>query len=317
MPAVVSLSPLPLMQFNQGGAPVAGGLLFTYASGTTTKTATYTDSTGATPNTNPIILDSNGQCALWLVTGTLYTLVLSPPGDTDPPTNPYWTENGVGVGVFGNISATGNITAAGTVTGTNIVATSNLSSPLIQAGPLANLNSGSGKVVIESSISGVTPALIAMNTAATNDAVTMVARNDRTDGISIAFQFGAAFVGTITQNGSTTSYNVTSDGDLKNKTGDIEYSVAAAVIEGLSPLWYAWKATPDQTPEPGFFAQEVHAVCPWAARESRGDPLHPHFIPWQLDAIRLFPFMVAHAKGLAAEVRQLKDRVAALEARSP
>jgi len=87
----VSLAILPKQQFNQGGIPLNGGKLFTYAAGTTNKLATYTDSTGATPNTNPIILDSNGQCNLWLTTGTAYKLTLSPANDTDPPTNPFWT----------------------------------------------------------------------------------------------------------------------------------------------------------------------------------------------------------------------------------
>lgn len=108
---------LPKMQFNQGGIPLAGGKLFTYISNTATKLATYTDYTGSTPNTNPIILDTNGQCQLWLAAGRTYTLVLSPSTDTDPPTNAYWTVNGV-VGVD-NIA--GDL-ALYTATGTNAIA---------------------------------------------------------------------------------------------------------------------------------------------------------------------------------------------------
>lgn len=93
--AAVSLSPVFKWQFNQGGIPLAGGLLFTYQSGTTIKQATYTTSAGNVANTNPIVLDANGQCDLWLVNGQNYTLVLAPSTDTDPPTNSYWTENGV------------------------------------------------------------------------------------------------------------------------------------------------------------------------------------------------------------------------------
>lgn len=91
----VSLSPLARMQFNQGGIPLAGGKLFTYAAGTTTKLATYTDSFGATPNTNPIILDANGQCDIWLTDTVAYKFVLSPSTDTDPPTNAYWTKDNI------------------------------------------------------------------------------------------------------------------------------------------------------------------------------------------------------------------------------
>lgn len=58
---------LPLYQFfDANGDPLVGGKLYSYAAGTTTPLATYTDSTGTIPNTNPIILDANGQCQMWL-----------------------------------------------------------------------------------------------------------------------------------------------------------------------------------------------------------------------------------------------------------
>lgn len=110
--AATGISPLPKFQFSQNGIPVAGGLVFTYESGTTIKQATYTNSQGATPNTNPIVLDANGQCDMWLIQGLYYTIVLSPQGDTDPPSNPYWTEpnitNDAGV-LAGNLGASDGV----------------------------------------------------------------------------------------------------------------------------------------------------------------------------------------------------------------
>lgn len=103
----------PKQQFNQNGTPLAGGLLFTYSSNTTTKLNTYTDYTGQTVNRNPITLDANGQCDVWLISGQTYKWVLSPPGDTDPPTNPFWTENGI-VGISNATGATG---ATGPISG--------------------------------------------------------------------------------------------------------------------------------------------------------------------------------------------------------
>ena len=88
-----NIAQLAEFQFNQLGLPLTGGKLFTYAAGTTNKLATYTDSTGLVPNTNPIILDSNGQCSLWLPNAVLYKFTLSPANDTDPPTNPFWTQD--------------------------------------------------------------------------------------------------------------------------------------------------------------------------------------------------------------------------------
>lgn len=57
------------------GDPLVGGLLYTYASGTTTPKATYTSATLGTTNTNPIVLDARGEAAVWLGSGA-YTMVL-------------------------------------------------------------------------------------------------------------------------------------------------------------------------------------------------------------------------------------------------
>lgn len=60
------LSPTPIFKaFNNDGVPLVGGLLYTYAAGTSTPLVTYKDSV-ATPNTNPVILNARGECALWL-----------------------------------------------------------------------------------------------------------------------------------------------------------------------------------------------------------------------------------------------------------
>nr|WKF58848.1 hypothetical protein HUO10_003349 [Paraburkholderia busanensis] len=90
-----TLMPLVKQQFNQNGVPLAGGKLFVYAAGTTNKSTSFTDSTGTVPNTNPVILDANGQASVWLDPTIYYKFILSPPTDTDPPTNPYWTVDNV------------------------------------------------------------------------------------------------------------------------------------------------------------------------------------------------------------------------------
>jgi len=52
--------------FSANGAPLAGGKLYSYAAGTSTPQATYTDNTGATPNANPVVMDANGEANIWL-----------------------------------------------------------------------------------------------------------------------------------------------------------------------------------------------------------------------------------------------------------
>lgn len=72
------LSPVAVQKFfGNDGQPLAYGRLTTYAAGTTIKQATYIDSTGLTPNTNPIILSAFGTCALWLDPALAYKFVLT------------------------------------------------------------------------------------------------------------------------------------------------------------------------------------------------------------------------------------------------
>lgn len=90
----------PRMQFrDQNGRPMAGWLLFTYIPGTTTKCPTWTDSSGLTMNTNPIVLDAFGECDVWVPSLNSVELSPFPPGPPGPPGQP---------GVAGPPGATGN-----------------------------------------------------------------------------------------------------------------------------------------------------------------------------------------------------------------
>ena len=73
------LSPiLQQSQFDDNGNFLAGGLIWSYAAGTTTPQAVYTDSTAATAWPNPITLDARGECGgeIWLTAGSSYKFVL-------------------------------------------------------------------------------------------------------------------------------------------------------------------------------------------------------------------------------------------------
>lgn len=75
-----SLSPIGNeQQANSNGAPLSGGLLYTYLAGSTTPAPTYTDSTGTTPQANPVVLNTLGRPAdpIWLTDGVAYKLVLT------------------------------------------------------------------------------------------------------------------------------------------------------------------------------------------------------------------------------------------------
>lgn len=128
------LTPTPKQQiFGSDGAPLVGGKIYTYLAGTSTPTATYTDYTAGTANTNPIILDSFGQANIWLLSTVSYKFIVRtatdvllytvdniiPPLDisvfASPPAIGNTTPN---TGAFTTLAATtGNITTVNATTG--------------------------------------------------------------------------------------------------------------------------------------------------------------------------------------------------------
>lgn len=82
MTVLVALSPVfnDSQFFDNNGAVLSGGKIFTYAAGSnSSELPTYADSTGLILNSNPIILDSSGRMPtdIWLVNGSTYNLVLT------------------------------------------------------------------------------------------------------------------------------------------------------------------------------------------------------------------------------------------------
>jgi hypothetical protein len=119
---MASLSPSPKLQFfGTDGLPLVGGKLYTYAAGTTTPIATYTDNTQANLNTNPIILDSAGQANVWLADSITYKYTL-----TDADDVPLFTVDYVSVPVTTNSFASppaigSDVPNEGTFTNLNVV----------------------------------------------------------------------------------------------------------------------------------------------------------------------------------------------------
>ena len=100
--------------FTNDGVPLAGGLIYSYEAGTTTPKTTYTNSTGNTAHTNPIILNSAGRVPggeIWLSIGT-YKFILA-------------TSNNVTLATYDNVFSAGgaNLVANFTGTGTQTIFT--------------------------------------------------------------------------------------------------------------------------------------------------------------------------------------------------
>jgi hypothetical protein len=92
----LAATPIQDTFFIPGGAVPGNGVqLFCYAAGSTTKTTVYKDGAGATPHTNPIVLDSGGNIPsggeVWQTQGQSMKYVYAPSNDTDPPASPYRT----------------------------------------------------------------------------------------------------------------------------------------------------------------------------------------------------------------------------------
>ena len=127
---MASLTPTPKQQFfDANGDPLVAGKVYTYAGGTTTPIATFTSQTGATANTNPIILDSRGMANIWLQPTIAYKFVVTDENDVQQ----YTTDNilvpvdnlsfgspppigdvAPNSGAFTTLSATQNVTFSGT-----------------------------------------------------------------------------------------------------------------------------------------------------------------------------------------------------------
>jgi hypothetical protein len=99
--------------FDNNGAPLTGGKLYTYAAGTTTPQTTYITNSGGTAHANPIILDSAGRVSaggqIWLTVGLSYKFVLKTSVDTQ-----LWSADNItgisGAGLVENFTGTGSQT---------------------------------------------------------------------------------------------------------------------------------------------------------------------------------------------------------------
>ena len=103
---MAALTPTAKMQFFKAdGTPLVGGKLYTYTAGTTTPQTTYTDSSGGTANTNPVILDSRGEANIWLG-GATYKFKLADSNDVE-----IWTVDNISAPTSGVSPAlSGNVT---------------------------------------------------------------------------------------------------------------------------------------------------------------------------------------------------------------
>ena len=217
---MASLTPTPKQQiFGSDGAPLVGGKIYTYAAGTTTPLATYTDYGAGTPNTNPIILNSLGQANIWLGTSSykfsvytsadvlLYTvdnisapldsaslvLALSSPtpiGNTAPNT-----------GAFTTLAATtGTIT---TVNATTVNATTSTTSGVTTTGTLTFSGGGSMTKPSEAGIQSITATVAANALTVTLNPTTLDFRSSTLTSGTVVSRVIPSAISVVVSSGST------------------------------------------------------------------------------------------------------------------
>jgi hypothetical protein len=163
------------------------------------------------------------------------------------------------------------------------------------------------KIAAKGNISGA--AIYANNTSAGADSA-FLAKVNTTSCYLAYFAYGSSNVGTISTNGSTTSYNTTSDYRLKENVAPM--TGALSVVSQLKPCTYTWKS--DGSAGQGFIAHELQQVVPDAVHGEKdgakedGTPIYQG-----IDTSFLVATLTAAIQEQQAIITSLTARIEALE----
>lgn len=186
MSTPVGLMPFPRQQFfNTNGVVLAGGSIYTYAAGTTTPQASYTDGTGSVAQPNPIVLDSAGSASIWL-SSQMYKIVA-------------FDANGVQQWSIDNVSAVSQPELQGTNTFTSLTVSGNLTV--------------GGNVVVSGSITAASATITgALSTGGTATLAAASITGNETVGGTLAVTGAATFSGGETVTGGLSADSITVGG---------------------------------------------------------------------------------------------------------
>jgi hypothetical protein len=115
------------------------------------------------------------------------------------------------------------------------------------------------------------------------------------------FLAAATGVGSITSNGTTTSYNVTSDQRLKQNI--VDAPEFGSVIDSLQVRSFDWKSDGNHQ-RAGFVAQELVTVAPEAVHQ----PADPDEM-MAVDYSKLVPMLVKEIQSLRIRIAQLENKL--------
>jgi len=125
----------------------------------------------------------------------------------------------------------------------------------------------------------------------------IVVNRKGTDGGIVEFRNDSTVVGSISVSGSSTAYNTSSDGRLKDITGSAR---GLEVINELNPVSYNWKSSGHA--DEGLIAQEVLGIVPNAVSGSEEDM-------YQMDYSKLVVHLVAGMKEQQTQIEALQSEI--------
>ena len=129
---------------------------------------------------------------------------------------------------------------------------------------------------------------------------------------NIYFINGNGSVGSIVTDGSSTSYNTSSDYRLKENVADMDNAITR--VKQLNPKRFNFIADSEDTLLDGFLAHEVSSVVPEAIKgthnevDDDGNPVYQ-----SIDQAKLVPLLTGALQEALTEIDNLKARIEALE----
>lgn len=145
-----------------------------------------------------------------------------------------------------------------------------------------------------------------LNTNKTNQNMNIAKVSGFTNGNYIVFFHNSAVTGSIGTDGTSVTYNTTSDARLKFDVNPI--TDGTEKLLAMKPVTHRWKAAPDDAPVHGFIAQDMQEVMPEAVSHDYSEEKL-----LSMDYGRITPIIVAALQDAHKKIAELEARLNELE----